>query len=66
MAKTQTQRTREHRARVSRKARAFDKLIADLKGVATAEPPDYLVMHLVGKVVEAAERDAETAQNGGA
>jgi hypothetical protein len=31
MAKSQTQRTREHVARLRRKAQAFDKLIAELQ-----------------------------------
>lgn len=54
MAKTQVQLNREHIARIRRKARAFDKLTAELKAVAAERLSDHaeaIVLHLV-KIAE--------------
>lgn len=61
MAKTQTQRTREHIARLRKKARAFDALVTQLTTVASVEPAvkSGTINELISRAEKAVQERAE-------
>lgn len=60
MAKSQTQRTREHVARLRKKARAFDALIVQLQTITSLEPA--VKSDAVRELVSRAERSAREGE----
>lgn len=62
MAKSQTQRTREHVARLRKKAHAFDTLIGQLQTVASLEP--VVKSAAILELVTRAERSAQLQEGG--
>lgn len=61
MAKNQTQRTREHIARLRKKAHAFDALVLQLDTVASVEPvvKSATIQELVSRAEKAVQERAE-------
>ncbi|QIG74361.1 hypothetical protein EVC08_049 [Rhizobium phage RHph_N65] len=64
MAKTQAQRTRDYLARTRRKAKAFDKLIAELQFISKYffDTDRYPEKHMIDSALDAAKAVSEVQE----